>query len=181
MDLSELSAPAELVTRGARVLVRRSYDFRFMLNVKPNLCHAGHRYFLCFCIQLLLLFFVLIKLHTSSFMQEISNFSSSSHVIFKCTIYYLFPVINNVSVQVADECLAPDVLSTVKEMKAVNFRRVPKMPVYGVAQPTSEVQQIPSHSLLFTLEQYFKEKLVFLHIKPYNKDIYNHIQCSTAL
>ncbi|XP_059180555.1 paladin [Centropristis striata] len=59
MDLSELSAPAELVTRGARILV-------------------------------------------------------------------------------ADECLAPDVLSTVKEMKAVNFRRVPKMPVYGMAQPTSE-------------------------------------------
>uniref|UniRef100_A0A671XW10 Paladin n=1 Tax=Sparus aurata TaxID=8175 RepID=A0A671XW10_SPAAU len=59
MDLSELSAPAELVTRGARVLV-------------------------------------------------------------------------------ADECLALDVLSTVKEMKAVNFRRVPKMPIYGVAQPTSE-------------------------------------------
>ncbi|XP_008287059.1 paladin isoform X2 [Stegastes partitus] len=59
MDLSELSAPAELVTRGARVLV-------------------------------------------------------------------------------ADEYLAPDVLSTVKEMKAVNFRRVPKMPVYGVAQPTLE-------------------------------------------
>ncbi|KAM8837322.1 paladin isoform 3-T5 [Spinachia spinachia] len=59
MDLSELSAPAELVTRGARVLV-------------------------------------------------------------------------------ADECLAPDVLSTVKEMKAANFRRVPKMPIYGMAQPTSE-------------------------------------------
>uniref|UniRef100_A0A674MWU7 Phosphatase domain containing paladin 1a n=1 Tax=Takifugu rubripes TaxID=31033 RepID=A0A674MWU7_TAKRU len=35
-------------------------------------------------------------------------------------------------------CLAPDVLSTVKEMKAINFRRVPKMPVYGMAQPTSE-------------------------------------------
>uniref|UniRef100_A0A8C2ZFW5 Paladin n=1 Tax=Cyclopterus lumpus TaxID=8103 RepID=A0A8C2ZFW5_CYCLU len=34
--------------------------------------------------------------------------------------------------------LAPDVLGTVKEMKAVNFRRVPKMPVYGMAQPTSE-------------------------------------------
>uniref|UniRef100_A0A7N9AV35 Paladin n=1 Tax=Mastacembelus armatus TaxID=205130 RepID=A0A7N9AV35_9TELE len=34
--------------------------------------------------------------------------------------------------------LAPDVLGTVKEMKAVNFRRVPKMPIYGVAQPTSE-------------------------------------------
>uniref|UniRef100_G3NCI0 Paladin n=1 Tax=Gasterosteus aculeatus aculeatus TaxID=481459 RepID=G3NCI0_GASAC len=35
-------------------------------------------------------------------------------------------------------CLAPDVLSTVKEMKAANFRRVPKMPIYGMAQPTSE-------------------------------------------
>uniref|UniRef100_A0A7N6BVY5 Paladin n=1 Tax=Anabas testudineus TaxID=64144 RepID=A0A7N6BVY5_ANATE len=41
-------------------------------------------------------------------------------------------------VLVADEYLAPDVLGTVKEMKAVNFRRVPKMPIYGVAQPTSE-------------------------------------------
>lgn len=51
----------------------------------------------------------------------------------------------DVSTQVADECLAPDVLSTMKEMKAVNFRRVPKMPVYGMAQPTSEVQQIQSH------------------------------------
>ncbi|XP_071379523.1 paladin [Centroberyx affinis] len=59
MDLSELSAPADLVTRGARVLV-------------------------------------------------------------------------------ADEYLAPDVLSTMKEMKVANFRRVPKMPVYGMAQPTSE-------------------------------------------
>uniref|UniRef100_A0A672YNH5 Paladin n=1 Tax=Sphaeramia orbicularis TaxID=375764 RepID=A0A672YNH5_9TELE len=34
--------------------------------------------------------------------------------------------------------LPPDVLSTVKEMKAANFRRVPKMPVYGMSQPTSE-------------------------------------------
>lgn len=41
-------------------------------------------------------------------------------------------------VLVADEFFAPDVLSTVKEMKAVNFRRVPKMPIYGLAQPTSE-------------------------------------------
>ncbi|XP_008312788.1 paladin isoform X3 [Cynoglossus semilaevis] len=41
-------------------------------------------------------------------------------------------------VLVADEYLAPDVLSTMKEMKAVNFRRVPKMPVYGMAQTTSE-------------------------------------------
>ncbi|XP_067344293.1 paladin isoform X2 [Channa argus] len=41
-------------------------------------------------------------------------------------------------VLVADEYLAPDVLITVKEMKAVNFRRVPKMPIYGLSQPTSE-------------------------------------------
>uniref|UniRef100_A0A8B9R5L2 Paladin n=1 Tax=Astyanax mexicanus TaxID=7994 RepID=A0A8B9R5L2_ASTMX len=41
-------------------------------------------------------------------------------------------------VLVADEYLAPDVLSTMKEMKVPNFRRVPKMPVYGMAQPTSE-------------------------------------------
>ncbi|XP_037134008.1 paladin isoform X1 [Syngnathus acus] len=41
-------------------------------------------------------------------------------------------------VLVAGEYLAPDVLSTAKEMKALNFRRVPKMPVYGMAQPTSE-------------------------------------------
>ncbi|KAM4624425.1 paladin isoform 1-T2 [Polymixia lowei] len=41
-------------------------------------------------------------------------------------------------VLVADEYLAPDVLSTVKEMKVANFRRVPKMPVYGMAQPTAE-------------------------------------------
>ncbi|XP_057682600.1 paladin isoform X3 [Corythoichthys intestinalis] len=41
-------------------------------------------------------------------------------------------------VLVASEYLAPDVLSTAKEMKAVNFRRVPKMPIYGMAQPTSE-------------------------------------------
>jgi len=57
-----------------------------------------------------------------------------------------------VSAQVADEWLAPDVLGTVKEMKAVNFRRVPKMPVYGMAQPTSEVQHIHSEAFLHHLE-----------------------------
>ncbi|RXM34273.1 Paladin [Acipenser ruthenus] len=41
-------------------------------------------------------------------------------------------------VLVSDEYLAPDVLSTVKEMKVANFRRVPKMSVYGMAQPNSE-------------------------------------------
>ncbi|GAA6106774.1 paladin isoform X1, partial [Tachysurus ichikawai] len=39
---------------------------------------------------------------------------------------------------VADEFLAPDVLLTVKEMKVANFRRVSKMPIYGMAQPTAE-------------------------------------------
>lgn len=41
-------------------------------------------------------------------------------------------------VLVSDEYLAPDLLSTMKEMKAANFRRVPKMPVYGMSQPTTE-------------------------------------------
>ncbi|KAK2866807.1 hypothetical protein Q7C36_002863 [Tachysurus vachellii] len=41
-------------------------------------------------------------------------------------------------VLVADEFLAPDVLLTVKEMKVANFRRVSKMPIYGMAQPTAE-------------------------------------------
>ncbi|KFU90052.1 Paladin, partial [Chaetura pelagica] len=32
----------------------------------------------------------------------------------------------------------PDVLSTAKEMSVANFRRVPKMPIYGTAQPSSK-------------------------------------------
>ncbi|KAF7247393.1 Paladin, partial [Varanus komodoensis] len=40
--------------------------------------------------------------------------------------------------QVVDERFSPDVLSTVKEMSVANFRRVPKMPVYGMAQPNSK-------------------------------------------
>ncbi|XP_073773551.1 paladin isoform X1 [Danio rerio] len=45
-------------------------------------------------------------------------------------------------VLVADEYLAPDVLSTIKEMKVANFRRVPKMSIYGMAQPTSEAASV---------------------------------------
>ncbi|XP_072311913.1 paladin [Eucyclogobius newberryi] len=41
-------------------------------------------------------------------------------------------------VLVSDELIAPDLLGTVKEMKAANFRRVPKMPVYGMSQPNTE-------------------------------------------
>lgn len=47
-------------------------------------------------------------------------------------------VTRGVRVLVANEFLAPDVLSTGKEMKVANFRRVPKMPVYGMAQPSAE-------------------------------------------
>ncbi|XP_043912831.1 paladin [Protopterus annectens] len=41
-------------------------------------------------------------------------------------------------VLVLDERFNSDALSTVREMKVANFRRVPKMPVYGLAQPNSE-------------------------------------------
>ncbi|PKU31072.1 paladin [Limosa lapponica baueri] len=41
-------------------------------------------------------------------------------------------------VLVADERFCPDVLSTAKEMSVANFRRVPKMPIYGMAQPSSK-------------------------------------------
>ncbi|XP_030628566.1 phosphatase domain containing paladin 1b [Chanos chanos] len=45
-------------------------------------------------------------------------------------------------VLVSSEYLAPDLLSTVKDMKVANFRRVPKMPVYGMAQPSSEALSV---------------------------------------
>ncbi|KFQ33285.1 Paladin, partial [Mesitornis unicolor] len=41
-------------------------------------------------------------------------------------------------VLVADERFCPDVLSTAKEISVANFRRVPKMPIYGTAQPSSK-------------------------------------------
>ncbi|NXU50881.1 PALD protein, partial [Turnix velox] len=41
-------------------------------------------------------------------------------------------------VLVADERFCPDLLSTAKELSVANFRRVPKMPVYGTAQPNSK-------------------------------------------
>ncbi|NXE68616.1 PALD protein, partial [Calcarius ornatus] len=48
-------------------------------------------------------------------------------------------------VLVADERFCPDVLSTAKEMSVANFRRVPKMPVYGTAQPSSKVRDTIPH------------------------------------
>ncbi|XP_041920738.1 phosphatase domain containing paladin 1b isoform X2 [Alosa sapidissima] len=59
-------------------------------------------------------------------------------------------------VLVASEYLAPDILSTAKEMKASNFRRVPKTPVYGMTQPGSEA--------LSTVLSYLTEQRKHVHL-----------------
>lgn len=41
-------------------------------------------------------------------------------------------------VLILDERFSPDVLSTLKEMNVANFRRVPKVAIYGTAQPSSK-------------------------------------------
>uniref|UniRef100_A0A8C5PW72 Paladin n=1 Tax=Leptobrachium leishanense TaxID=445787 RepID=A0A8C5PW72_9ANUR len=41
-------------------------------------------------------------------------------------------------VMVLDERFSPDVLSTMKEMSVANFRRVPKVSIYGTAQPNAK-------------------------------------------
>ncbi|XP_021115215.1 paladin isoform X2 [Heterocephalus glaber] len=38
----------------------------------------------------------------------------------------------------ADDLVSPDALSTVREMDVANFRRVPRMPIYGMAQPSAK-------------------------------------------
>lgn len=43
------------------------------------------------------------------------------------------------SLQEADDLVSPDALSTVREMDVANFRRVPRMPIYGTAQPSAKV------------------------------------------
>lgn len=43
------------------------------------------------------------------------------------------------SPQGADDLVSPDSLSTVREMDVANFRRVPRMPIYGTAQPSAKV------------------------------------------
>ncbi|XP_017728627.1 PREDICTED: paladin isoform X2 [Rhinopithecus bieti] len=37
-----------------------------------------------------------------------------------------------------DDLVSPDALSTVREMDVANFRRVPRMPIYGTAQPSAK-------------------------------------------
>ncbi|CAD7675734.1 unnamed protein product [Nyctereutes procyonoides] len=39
---------------------------------------------------------------------------------------------------VADDLVSPDALSTIREMDVANFRRVPRMPIYGTAQPSAK-------------------------------------------
>lgn len=43
------------------------------------------------------------------------------------------------SLQEADDLVSLDALSTVREMDVANFRRVPRMPIYGTAQPSAKV------------------------------------------
>jgi len=43
--------------------------------------------------------------------------------------------------QVADNFVGLDVLSTFSDVKTNNFRRFPSLPVYGMAQPSREVSQ----------------------------------------
>ncbi|XP_005005369.1 paladin isoform X2 [Cavia porcellus] len=38
----------------------------------------------------------------------------------------------------ADDLVSPDALSTIREMDVANFRRVPRMPIYGMAQPSAK-------------------------------------------
>ncbi|XP_051009070.1 paladin [Acomys russatus] len=38
----------------------------------------------------------------------------------------------------ADDLISPDALSTIREMDVANFRRVPRMPIYGTAQPSAK-------------------------------------------
>ena len=47
----------------------------------------------------------------------------------------------------ADDYIGLDVLSSQMDVKVSNFRRVPGMPIYGMAQPSREVRKYntPSH------------------------------------
>nr|XP_031316995.1 paladin isoform X2 [Camelus dromedarius] len=38
----------------------------------------------------------------------------------------------------ADDLVSPDALSTIREMDVANFRRVPRLPIYGTAQPSAK-------------------------------------------
>lgn len=49
------------------------------------------------------------------------------------------------SQQGADDLVSPDALSTVREMDVANFRRVPRLPIYGTAQPSAKVTSQGAH------------------------------------
>uniref|UniRef100_A0A667XHP2 Paladin n=1 Tax=Myripristis murdjan TaxID=586833 RepID=A0A667XHP2_9TELE len=125
----------------------KSFFFSFFLNKFQG--SSTKDYFLHRTMQSLERYFYLIVfnayLHEQYPLAFVSNFSQ-----WMCCHAWLYRLLacmdlsellapaDLVTRGVADEYLAPDVLSTVKEMKVANFRRVPKMPVYGMAQPTSE-------------------------------------------
>lgn len=52
------------------------------------------------------------------------------------------------SPQGADDLISPDALSTIREMDVANFRRVPRMPIYGTAQPSAKVTTPGARGLL---------------------------------
>ncbi|MEE6488347.1 hypothetical protein FKM82_015208 [Ascaphus truei] len=64
-------------------------------------------------------------------------------------------------VLVLDERFSPDVLSTVKEMNVANFRRVPKMAIYGTAQPNSKDFDMLLESMKTTLAEDSNAAFVF--------------------
>ena len=68
------------------------------------------------------------------------NFSGDSYAN-KPTIYFrteLF-MLSLFSLQVADDFIGLDVLSSFPDVKVANFRKVPGINVYGMAQPCREV------------------------------------------
>jgi len=60
--------------------------------------------------------------------------------------------------QVADDYIGLDVLSSQMDVKTSNFRRVPALPIYGCAQPSSKVmsQRIHSPTFIGIVRQIFR-------------------------
>jgi len=52
---------------------------------------------------------------------------------------------------VADDHIGLDVLSSQMDVKTSNFRRVPALPIYGCAQPSSRVSQSTVTRLYYTV------------------------------
>uniref|UniRef100_A0A3B1J2D6 Phosphatase domain containing paladin 1a n=1 Tax=Astyanax mexicanus TaxID=7994 RepID=A0A3B1J2D6_ASTMX len=107
-----------------------------------NFTHSTKLYFLQRALQSLEHYVYLILFNTYLHQQVHTHTHRQKLKTWLCSNAWVAPadlITKGARVLVSrDEYLAPDVLSTMKEMKVPNFRRVPKMPVYGMAQPTSE-------------------------------------------